>query len=77
MASPSLSLSLSLSESLASLAGYTAEIEMFSAAVAKVKRPITLSYSPGGGNSAENGTWVAREQLATMCRSKMATLVWI
>ena len=59
-----------------SLAGYTAEIEMFSAAVAKVERPITLSYSPGGGNSAENGTWVAREQLATMCRSKMTILFW-
>jgi len=47
---------------------YTKEIEMFSAAVKKVKRPLVLSYSPGGGNSAENGSWVAGGQLATMYR---------
>lgn len=47
---------------------YTKEIEMFSAAVRKVNRSIVLSYSPGGGNSPQNGSWVAAEQLATMYR---------
>jgi hypothetical protein len=47
---------------------YTKEIEMFSSAVRKVERPIALSYSPGGGNSPQNGSWVAAGQLATMYR---------
>jgi alpha-galactosidase len=47
---------------------YTKEIEMFSSAVRKLNRSIVLSYSPGGGNSPENGSWVAREQLASMYR---------
>jgi hypothetical protein len=47
---------------------YTDEILMFSKAVAKVDREIVLSYSPGGGNSPENGSWVAQHQLASMYR---------
>jgi hypothetical protein len=31
------------------------------------RRAQVLSYSPGGGNSPENGSWVAAGQLATMC----------
>jgi hypothetical protein len=47
---------------------YTDEICMFSKAVDKLDRDIVLSYSPGGGNSAENGSWVAEGQLASMYR---------
>ena len=47
---------------------YSDEIVMFSSAVAKQDATLALSYSPGGGNSPENGSWVANHELATMYR---------
>mmetsp|Transcript_15341 Transcript_15341/g.47536 ORF Transcript_15341/g.47536 Transcript_15341/m.47536 type:complete len:416 (-) Transcript_15341:246-1493(-) len=48
---------------------YADEIYAFSTAVeARPDENIVLSYSPGGGNTAEDGAWVASERLGSMYR---------
>ena len=47
---------------------YTAEIEMFSECVREAGAELILSYSPGGGNQAKDGQWVAENELGTMYR---------
>jgi hypothetical protein len=41
---------------------YVDEVRAFTAAVNSSTRALTLSYSPGGGNSVVDGAWVAGQR---------------
>ena len=41
-------------------------VPQFTDAVKRNDRDLVLSYSPGGGNSPDNGDWVAQNTMGTM-----------
>ena len=43
---------------------YSDEVQAFSSSVRKHSRPLTLSYSPGGGNTPRSGEWVCGRETA-------------
>jgi hypothetical protein len=48
---------------------YYSEMQMFTDAVKRQTKDITLSYSPGGGNTPKNGKWVADNTIGSMYRT--------